>query len=87
MEAQTLKYPALRNYVAGRSVANAPTATLDVFSPLNGALISTVPLSDAAALDAAVAAAQAAFPAWSAVPIKERVQVFYRYKTLLERDI
>jgi malonate-semialdehyde dehydrogenase (acetylating)/methylmalonate-semialdehyde dehydrogenase len=87
MEVQTLKYPAIRNYIAGRGVDDAPAATLDVFSPLTGGLLSTVPLSDAAALDAAVQAAQAAFPAWSAMPIKERVQIFYRYKTLLERDI
>ena len=26
-------------------------------------------------------------PAWAATPIKERVQVFYRYKTLLERHL
>ncbi|SFP74309.1 CoA-acylating methylmalonate-semialdehyde dehydrogenase [Hymenobacter arizonensis] len=87
MEVQTLKYPAIRNYVAGQSVEDASTATMDVFSPLSGALISTVPLSGAAALDAAVTAAKAAFPEWSATPIKERVQIFYRYKTLLERDM
>lgn len=88
METQTVKYPAVRNYVAGHPVENlATTATLDVFSPLSGALISTVPLSPAAALDAAVTAALAAFSAWSATPIKERVQIFYRYKTLLERDM
>jgi malonate-semialdehyde dehydrogenase (acetylating)/methylmalonate-semialdehyde dehydrogenase len=34
-----------------------------------------------------VQAAKAAYPAWSATPIKERVQIFYRYKTLLERDM
>src|SRR5204863_9518784 len=28
-----------------------------------------------------------ALPAWSHTPIKERVQVFFRYKTLLERHI
>jgi malonate-semialdehyde dehydrogenase (acetylating)/methylmalonate-semialdehyde dehydrogenase len=38
-------------------------------------------------VDAAVAAATAAFPAWSATPIKERVQVLYRYRTLLERHL
>ena len=38
-------------------------------------------------LDAAVAAAKRALPAWSALPIKERVQVFFRYKALLERHI
>ena len=87
MEVQTLKYPAIRNYVAGRSAESASTPTMDVFSPLSGQLISTVPLSNAAALDAAVRAAKAAYPAWSATPIKERVQIFYRYKTLLERDM
>jgi malonate-semialdehyde dehydrogenase (acetylating)/methylmalonate-semialdehyde dehydrogenase len=87
MEVQTLKYPALRNFVAGEFVEDAQAPVLDVFSPLSGALISTVPLSGAAALDAAVAAAQAAFPEWAATPIKERVQIFYRYKTLLERDM
>ena len=87
MEVQTLKYSAVRNYVGGNPVENAAGATMDVFSPLTGGLIATVPLSDSAALDAAVAAAKAAFPEWSATPIKERVQIFYRYKTLLERDM
>lgn len=38
-------------------------------------------------LDAAVAAAQKAFVSWSRTPIKERVQVFFRYKTLLEKHL
>lgn len=87
METQALKYPAIRNYVAGQPIDTPAAALLDVFSPLSGAVISAVPLSSAADLDAAVQAAKAAFPAWSATPIKERVQIFYRYKTLLERDM
>ncbi len=87
METQTLKYPAIRNYVAGQPIDTPAAALLDVFSPLSGAIISAMPLSSAADLDAAVQAAKAAFPAWSATPIKERVQIFYRYKTLLERDM
>ncbi|WP_229725214.1 CoA-acylating methylmalonate-semialdehyde dehydrogenase [Hymenobacter baengnokdamensis] len=87
METQALKYPAIRNYVAGQPIDTPAAALLDVFSPLSGAVISAMPLSTAADLDAAVKAAQAAFPAWSAMPIKERVQIFYRYKTLLERDM
>jgi acyl-CoA reductase-like NAD-dependent aldehyde dehydrogenase len=87
METQALKYPAIRNYVAGQPIDTPAVALLDVFSPLSGAVISPMPLSNAADLDAAVQAAKKAFPAWSATPIKERVQVFYRYKTLLERDI
>jgi malonate-semialdehyde dehydrogenase (acetylating)/methylmalonate-semialdehyde dehydrogenase len=34
-----------------------------------------------------VRAAQAALPAWSAMPIKERVQIFYRYRQLLEQNL
>ena len=87
MEAQTLKYPALRNYVAGQPFDTEAGPTLEVVSPLSGHLLSTVPLSSTAVLDAAVQAGRAAFAAWSATPIKERVQIFYRYKTLLERDM
>jgi malonate-semialdehyde dehydrogenase (acetylating)/methylmalonate-semialdehyde dehydrogenase len=86
METAQLIYPEVRNYVAGRFVStNADT--LEVISPIDGALLSTMPLSGMSELDEAVKAAQAAFPAWSAMPIKERVQIFYRYKTLLENNI
>jgi malonate-semialdehyde dehydrogenase (acetylating)/methylmalonate-semialdehyde dehydrogenase len=60
---------------------------LEVLSPSTGAVISRVPLGGTAEVDQAVAAAHRAFPAWAATPIKERVQVFYRYKTLLERHL
>ncbi|QDA62627.1 CoA-acylating methylmalonate-semialdehyde dehydrogenase [Hymenobacter jejuensis] len=82
-----MKYPAVRNYIAGQFVEDAHPRTLDIFSPLSGAVISTVPLSGSEALNQAVEAAKAAFPAWSAMPIKERVQVFYRYKTLLDKHL
>jgi malonate-semialdehyde dehydrogenase (acetylating)/methylmalonate-semialdehyde dehydrogenase len=38
-------------------------------------------------LDKAVSAARAAFPGWSKTPIKERVQVFFRFKYLLEKNL
>lgn len=80
------EYPAVKNFIAG-SFANGTSKTLEVISPLNGSIISTVPLSSIKQLDDAVKAAQAAFPFWSATPIKERVQIFYRYKSLLEKHV
>ncbi len=80
------KYPPVRNYIGGTFV-DADADHLDVFNPANGRVISRVPLSAYADVDRAVAAAKAAFPAWSAMPIKERVQVFFRYKALLEKNI
>jgi malonate-semialdehyde dehydrogenase (acetylating) / methylmalonate-semialdehyde dehydrogenase len=76
-------YPDVRHWIGGQSVAGGPRF-LDVLSPATGAVLSRVPLGGAAEVDQAVAAARRAFPAWAATPIKERVQVFYRYKTLLE---
>jgi len=86
METLTLKYPEVKNYVAGK-FTNGASKTMEVLSPLTGKIISTVPLSSAQQLDEAVKAAQAAFTAWSSIPIKERVQIFYRYKTLLEKNM
>lgn len=86
METTTQKYPAVKNYVAGKFVLNGKKS-MDVISPATGKIISTVPLSSSNDLDEAVKAAKAAFPAWSGMPIKERVQVFYRYKTLLEKNM
>src|SRR6187551_1016357 len=79
-------YPEVKNYIAGEFTKNGHK-TLDVLCPLDGKIISTVPLSDKKDLDAAVKAAEAAYPKWSAIPIKERVQVFFRYKTLLEKHL
>ena len=81
-----MKYAELQNYVGGRFVP-ADRPLLDVYNPSSGDIISRVPMSAASEVDAAVRCARAAFPKWSATPIKERVQVFYRYKTLLEQHI
>jgi malonate-semialdehyde dehydrogenase (acetylating)/methylmalonate-semialdehyde dehydrogenase len=81
-----MKYPALRNRIGG-TVAGDELPLLDVYDPSHGTVISRVPLSAAREVDAAVQTARAAFPAWAATPIKERVQVFFRYKALLEKHI
>ena len=81
-----MRYADVQNYVGGSFVSpDVPVA--EVHDPSSGEVISRVPLSSAREVDAAVRAARAAFPAWSATPIKERVQVFYRYKALLERHL
>jgi malonate-semialdehyde dehydrogenase (acetylating)/methylmalonate-semialdehyde dehydrogenase len=76
-------YPEVQNFTAG-SFLKSEGDVLDVYSPLNGEIISTVPLSKNSELDTAVNSARKAFGPWSSMPIKERVQVFFRYKQLLE---
>ncbi|MGZ8553946.1 MAG: aldehyde dehydrogenase family protein, partial [Chitinophagaceae bacterium] len=81
-----MKYPPVQNYINGKFVDGSPgLRSLEVISPIEGNLLSTVPMSSANELDLAVKAAKAAFPGWSKTPIKERVQVFFRYKYLLEK--
>jgi malonate-semialdehyde dehydrogenase (acetylating)/methylmalonate-semialdehyde dehydrogenase len=82
-----MKYKAIQNYINGKFVDAGTDRTMEVISPIDGTLLSTVPMSSPKDLDTAVKAAAAAFPGWSRTPIKERVQVFFRYKTLLEKNI
>lgn len=82
-----MKYNPVQNYINGHFVDASTDQALDVISPVDGTYLSTVPLSTAADLDRAVNAAKAAFPAWSRTTIKERVQVFFRYKSLLEKNL
>jgi malonate-semialdehyde dehydrogenase (acetylating)/methylmalonate-semialdehyde dehydrogenase len=81
-----MKYQRIRNFVNGRFVDVSPDRLLIIVSPVDGTLLAEMPCSAGADLDAAVTAATAAFPAWSRMPIKERVQVFFRYKFLLEKN-
>ena len=82
-----MKYGRIKNYINGEFVPVRSERTITISSPVNGALLAELPCSTKAALDSAVAAAKTAFISWSKTPIKERVQVFYRYKSLLEKHI
>lgn len=86
METIAQKYPAVKNFIEGDFMETGED-TIDVISPLDGSLLSTVPLSTPGTLKKAVDAAKAAFPAWSNTPIKERVQIFYRYRELLQQHM
>ncbi|MGA0603999.1 aldehyde dehydrogenase family protein [Caulobacter sp. KR2-114] len=50
----------------------AGDSTMDVINPATEAVLAQAPRASKAQLDKAVAAAKAAFPAWSATPIEER---------------
>src|SRR5882672_2273109 len=81
-----MKYPDALNFIDGQFVPSASNRFLAVECPLDGSLIAKVPLSNRKDLDQAVTASRKAQRHWEKVPIKERVQVFYRYKQLLEKN-
>ena len=82
-----MRYKAAENYINGQNKPASGSRMLDIISPLDGEKISTVPLSTAKDLNDAVLAAKTAFVSWSKTPIKERVQIFFRYKHLLEKNM
>jgi len=73
----------LRNYIDGAWTDPAGGAWLDVENPATGSVIARMPLSDTADVDAAVRAAQAAFPAWAATPADRRVAPLFRLAALI----
>ncbi len=82
-----MKYSPTQNFINGKFVDASTSKSMEVISPIDGTLLSKLQMSSAKDLDDAVEAAKAAFPGWSKTPIKERVQVFFRYKTLLEKHL
>ena len=80
------RHGVVRNFIGGAWV-DGDGPLIDVHDPSTGATIARSPLSTPSAVDLAVAAARRAHPRWAATPIKERVQVLFRYRALLERHI
>jgi malonate-semialdehyde dehydrogenase (acetylating)/methylmalonate-semialdehyde dehydrogenase len=62
------------------------TVTLPVHDPARDEVIASLTLATPAEVDAAVAAAHAAFLDWRKVPVTDRLQPLFRLKAILERD-
>ena len=75
----------LQFYVNGRW-ENSEGASHPVTNPAFGEVIANVPYATAAEVDRVARLAHAAFLKWREVPVVDRVQVLYRYKTLLDKN-
>jgi malonate-semialdehyde dehydrogenase (acetylating)/methylmalonate-semialdehyde dehydrogenase len=69
-----MKYPDVRNFI-GVELVEYSGGHADVSSPLDGSVLSSVPLSTATEVDRAVQCASKAFSDWSSRTIKERAQI------------
>ena len=81
-----MKYPDVRNYIGGQFIDGGSTFQ-DIHNPADGTVLARVPMGGLPEVEAAVASAKAALPGWAGTTIKDRVQVFFRYKALLERHL
>ncbi len=77
----------LGNFVNGEQRPSAGGGWFDVFEPATGQVYARAPESAEADVDAAVAAARVAFPAWRDLPGAERARWLDRLADLIERDL
>lgn len=72
------------HFIDGRWHNESNGSTSPVFNPSTGEQIASAPLAGNDLVDEAVRSAHAAFPGWWETPAVDRVQVLFRFKTLLE---
>ncbi len=75
------------HWIGGKAVAGTSGRSANVYNPATGQVQALVPLANRAELDAAVAAAKAAFPEWSAQPPLRRARVLFRFRELFEQHM
>ncbi len=81
-----IKQQDVNNFINGQIILSNQ-ARMEIISPIDGSAISSLPMSQKSDLDKAVEAAQKAFVTWSEKTLKDRVQVFFRYRQLLENNL
>ena len=73
------------NAIGGQLVTSNSTRTQGVYNPATGEQTAVLPLSSLEEIDAAVAAAKTALPAWANTPPMKRARIIFRFKELLDR--
>ena len=82
--AKFLKEP-VKHFIGGRWTAGSSAASAPVVNPSDGTTLATIAMGGAKEIDEAVAAAWAAFPAWSALSPNERAVKLHRFAEHLEK--
>ncbi|MFI7150752.1 CoA-acylating methylmalonate-semialdehyde dehydrogenase [Nonomuraea sp. NPDC050022] len=72
----------VKHWING-ALADGDSRTQEIFDPSTGEVGGHVALASAADVDAAVAAAVAAFPAWRDASLTKRAQVLFRFRELM----
>ncbi|HVX20419.1 MAG TPA: CoA-acylating methylmalonate-semialdehyde dehydrogenase [Acidimicrobiales bacterium] len=73
----------VQHWIGGRPWAGTAGRAGDVYDPATGAVARRVALASAAEVDAAVAAAQAAFGGWREASLAQRSKVLFAFRELL----
>src|SRR5215469_14002542 len=77
----------ISHFINGKTVEGRSGRFGDVFNPATGEVQAKVALAAKAEVDAAIAAAAAAFPAWAQTPALQRARMLFRFKSLVEANL
>jgi malonate-semialdehyde dehydrogenase (acetylating)/methylmalonate-semialdehyde dehydrogenase len=77
----------IRHRIGGEETSGNSTRTAPVYDPATGEVQAEVVLAEPADVDAAVAAARAAFEEWSEASVSRRAKVMFAFRQLLDRNV
>jgi malonate-semialdehyde dehydrogenase (acetylating)/methylmalonate-semialdehyde dehydrogenase len=75
----------IRHWIGGRLVDGTSGRQGDVFDPATGHVTKHVDFASSGDVDAAVAAARAAFPAWRATSLSKRTDIMFKLRNLVDQ--
>ena len=74
-------------FVNGKSEQSKTEKYYDISDPNTGEIFAKAPCCTKDEVNQAVESARKAFPGWSSIPIMKRVQIFYKFKRILEEHL
>jgi malonate-semialdehyde dehydrogenase (acetylating) / methylmalonate-semialdehyde dehydrogenase len=75
------------HYIGAQEFSPNAEKSIEVIDPKNGNLLATIPLASQSTINLAVDSAKKGFEIWSKTSVKNRVQVLFKLKHLLETRI
>lgn len=77
----------IKFFMDNRFVESETSDYMDVFNPSTGEVIAQAPCCTDREVERVIASSRAAYKKWSATPVKERVQVLYRVRELIDKNL
>ncbi|KAK6998180.1 methylmalonate-semialdehyde dehydrogenase [acylating] mitochondrial [Biomphalaria glabrata] len=85
--ASSANIPTTKMFINNEFVESKTKKWIDLHNPATNEVITRVPESTTAEMEAAVAAAKAAFPAWSKSTVLSRQQIMFRFQDLIKKNM
>jgi len=82
-DAGALDLPIVQHWISGAATSGSGDRSADVYDPATGKRTKTLTLAAPADVDAAVAAAKAAFPGWRDTSLARRTAILFKFRELL----